>query len=150
MTFCVAQATLGLRKQTQPGKVHRWSSQTLLCVAVKTCQFGMNFRYAHETLPRSNVSSYPTSVTSISWELSWSKKLAKAGPSVDTNASVAHIQQNQLASRTRCTGCVLRAYHHTVVCGRGITQSYAGSNTVYCPCTTELLPTYDIRQNKRA
>ena len=44
--FCVAQATLGLLKLTQPGKVHRWSFQTLQCVAVKTRQFGLNFRHA--------------------------------------------------------------------------------------------------------
>ena len=43
MTFCVAQATFGLLKLTQPGKVHCWSFQSLQCVAVKTCQFGLNF-----------------------------------------------------------------------------------------------------------
>ena len=33
---------------------------------------------------------------------------------------------------------------------RAITLSYAGPNTVYCLCTTELLPAYDIQHNKRA
>ena len=33
---------------------------------------------------------------------------------------------------------------------RAITLSYAGPNAVYCPRTTELLPVYDIRHNKRA
>ena len=33
---------------------------------------------------------------------------------------------------------------------RAITLSHAGSNTVYCPCMTKLLPAYGIRQNKRA
>ena len=33
---------------------------------------------------------------------------------------------------------------------RAITLSYAGPNTIYCPRTTELLPAYDIRHNKRA
>ena len=44
--FCIAQAMFGLLKLTQPGKVHRWSSQTLQCVAVKTCQFSLNFGHA--------------------------------------------------------------------------------------------------------
>ena len=43
MTFCVAQATFGLLKLTLPGKVHRWSFQTLQCVALKNRQFGLNF-----------------------------------------------------------------------------------------------------------
>ena len=42
--FCVAQATLGLLKLTQPGTVDRWSFW--LCVAVKTCQLGLSFRHA--------------------------------------------------------------------------------------------------------
>ena len=45
-SFCVVQATFGLLKLTQPGKVHCWSFQTLQCVAVKTHQFGLNFGLA--------------------------------------------------------------------------------------------------------
>ena len=41
--FFVGQATFGLLKLTQPGKVHCWGFQTLQCMAVKTRQFGLNF-----------------------------------------------------------------------------------------------------------
>ena len=42
--------------------------------------------------------------------------IAKAGPSAETNASVVQYSiQEQLVSRTGRTGCVVRAYPHTVV-----------------------------------
>ena len=98
----------------------------------------------HETSSRSHVSSCSTSVLSISWESSWSKKLAKAGPSAEANSSV--IQYGiQVVSRTARTGCVLREYHQTVVydiCGqkpcrtRAQTQFIARVRRSYCPGTT--------------
>ena len=54
----------------------------------------------HEISPRLTITSCPTSVSSISWESSWSKKLAKAGPSAETNAPVVQCGIQQLVSRT--------------------------------------------------
>ena len=76
--FCVAQATLGLLKLTQPGRVDCWSFQTLQCVAAKTVSlayFGHALVWQVMRLsPRYNISSCRTSVLSISWELSWNQE----------------------------------------------------------------------------
>ena len=95
--FCVAQATLGLLKLTQPGKVDRWSFQNLQCMAVKTRQFGLNFGhpFVWQVMRLRPVTMLAAALPPSRPFPGSRHAAAKAGPSPKTNASVVQygIQQ---------------------------------------------------------
>ena len=149
MTFCVAQATLGLLKLTQPDKVDRWSFQTLQCVPVKTRQFGLHFghSFAWQVMRL-------RPVTTLAAALSPSRPFP-GGPHEARNQP----KQAQVRKRTpRLYSTYNNSFHvpdvWVVFCVRIIVLSYAGPNTVYCPRTTyntisghdrEIMPAYSRR-----
>ena len=145
---------LGRLKLTQPGKVNRWSFQILQCVALKTRQFGQNSGHPFvwqvmrlrpvtmlaAALPPSR--PFPRSRHGARNQ----PKQARVRKPTPQLYSTAYNNNSFHVPDVRVVFCVC-----IIVCRmRAITLSYAGPNTVYCPHTTELLPAYDIRHNKRA
>ena len=132
---------LGRLKLTQPGRVDRWSFQTLRCVAVKTLQFGLNFGHAFvwqvmRLHPVTTVAAVEPPFRPFPGSRHGSKKPAKAGPKAGNerlSCTVRHTPTTHFTYRTYglCSACV-----SSYCCMRAITLSYAGPNTVYCPRMT--------------
>ena len=143
--FCVALATLGLLKLTQPGKVDRWSFQTLQCVALKTLQFGLNFEHGF-VWPVMRLRA----VTMLAAALPLSRPFPRSCHGARNQPKQAQVRKRtpQLHSTT------YNSFHipdiRVVFCVRIIVLSYAGNNPVLRGPKHRLLPAYDMRHNKRA
>ena len=154
--FCVAQATLGLLKLTQPGIVNRWSFKILQCVDVKTSQFGQNsgHPFVWQVMRLRPITTLAAALPPPSCPFSGSCHGAGNQPK--------QAQVRKPTPQLYSTAYNNNSFHvpdvRVVSCVRIIVLSYAGNNPVvpgpkhrvYCLHTTELLPAYDIRHNKRA
>ena len=146
----VFQATFGLLKLTQLGKVHRLSFQTLQCVAVKIRQFGLDFGLAF-VWQVMRLRPVPTLAASLPPSL----------PFPGSRHGARNLPK-QAQVRKRTTQLYSTAYNSNsfhvpdvriVFCVRIIILSYmtyAGNNAVVLGPKHRLLPAYDIQHNKWA
>ena len=126
------------------------------CVAVKTRQFGLNFGLAFvwqvmrlHPVPMLAAALPPSRPFPGSCHGEPSQSRPKCG-NERLSCTVRHTTTTCFTYRTYglCSACV--SSYCRIRRMRAIALSYAGPNTVYCPRTTELLPAYDIRHNRRA
>ena len=156
MTFRVAHATLGPLKLTQPGRVDRWSFQTLQCVVVNTLQFGLNFGHAFvwqvmRLCPVTTLAAAVLPLRPFPGSRHGSKKPAEEGPNTGNerlSCTVRYTTRFTYWTHGLCSACVLS------YCRMRAITSRTGPNTVYRLRTTyntmsghdrEIRPAYSCR-----